>query len=118
MIPSVASSTLRLVCRRRNAAVLSASPSWIRTTTKTFSASTLTTLDDEIPNYDRIPEDLRELVDEYCHKKQTPVTMQALVKAGRKEAVVRKNSENGTFKGTLSLNQQNASGKILIQVRA
>jgi hypothetical protein len=72
-------------------------------------ASTLTTLDDEIPSYGRIPEDLRGLVDEYCHKKQTPVTMQALVKTGRQK-------EGSIQRGTLQ--QRNASGKLLIQVRA
>jgi hypothetical protein len=48
-------------------------------------------------------------VDEYCHKKQTPVTMQALVKTGRQK-------EGSIQRGTLQ--QRNASGKLLIQVRA
>ena len=71
---------------------------------------------DEVRSYDTIPDEFRELVDEYCHKQMTPVSMHELVKAGRPSA------DDMSRKGTLSrktlIHRQPSavSGKTLIQV--
>ena len=72
------------------------------------------TSSDEIQTYDVIPDDIMEMVDEYCLKKQTPVSMHTLMKTGRQE-LASKPYSNEAISGTL--NQHNASGRVLIQVR-
>lgn len=80
-------------------------------------------------SYDKIPDDIMELVQEYCQQDQTPVSMHTLVKTGRQElerktvshsdeASTGNATGNGasTSTSTGSLNQHNASGRVLIQV--
>ena len=64
-------------------------------------------------SYDEIPDDIMELVQEYGKKDQTNVSMHTLVKTGRQE-LERKPYTDEAITG--SLNQHNASGRVLIQV--
>ena len=70
---------------------------------------------DSALSYDKIPDDILALVQEYCQKDVTPVTMHTLVHTGRQEVVAR-NTYNGDESMPGSLNQHNASGRVLIQV--
>ena len=69
---------------------------------------------DELETYDEIPAEIMEMVEEHCKKKQTPVSMRALVKTGRQE-LADKSYRNDAISGTL--NYQSASSRVLIQVR-
>jgi hypothetical protein len=66
-----------------------------------------------IQEYDQVPDEVMDLVLEYCKKSQTPVSMQELMKTGRCELEGR-SYKNEALSG--SLNQHFASGKVLIQV--
>ena len=68
---------------------------------------------DEIQPYDAVPDDIMQLVDDHCKKVQTPVSMHTLMKTGRQE-ILGKTYRDEAIKGTL--NRQNASGRVLIQV--
>ena len=72
-----------------------------------------------IVRYDQIPDDIMALVQQYCQKDVTPVTMHTLVHTGRQE-LERKTYTDETMAGGTnggSLNKHNASGRVLIQVR-
>lgn len=66
-----------------------------------------------IQPYDQVPDDVRELVLEYCKRNQTPVSMQELMKTGRRQ-LEGKSYKKEAMSG--SLNQHFASSKVLIQV--
>ncbi|CAB9502038.1 oxobutanoate dehydrogenase [lipoamide] kinase, mitochondrial [Seminavis robusta] len=124
MIRSIAANRLRICGGRKSSPILAKLP--VRQQPQSVGAersyvtgyqyrsankySSVAALDDEVRSYDTIPEDVMELVEEYCQKKQTPVSMHALVKAGRHSA------DNDNLMRNGSLNQySSASGKVLIQ---
>jgi len=69
--------------------------------------------DDEIQPYDEIPGYIMEMVEQYCKRQQTPVSMYTLMKTGRQE-LLGKTYRDEAIKG--SLTQHQASGRVLIQV--
>ena len=71
---------------------------------------------DNTLSYDTIPPDIMELVQEYCQKDVTPVTMHTLVHTGRQEVVARTTYTDEGVPASGSLNQRNASWRVLIQV--
>lgn len=67
-----------------------------------------------IQEYDKIPDDVMDLVLEYSKRDETPVSMKELMKTGRRELKGR-SYKTEVISG--ELDRHFASGKVLIQVR-